>query len=420
MENSQRRQLGRSVVWNTLGNLVYYASQYVLLILAKRLAGDLINGEVSVAMAIAAICLSFSNYGMRSFQISDFARQYTDRTYLRSRYFTVAAAGVGCAVFAFAVSYTAQQRGVILLYTLSRLSEGYIDVWHGYLQRADRMDLVGILFGIRGLMTMAVFGLGFWLTQDILFTMALLALFSWICVFAADVPPSRRRADLSAAGGGSVRSLLWQCAPLAVYSFLNSSIGSVVKLVCERIVGTEQFSCFNNVFAPVQILQVGAMYIFAPFMLTFARAWEAHDRRGYGRALGLCAAAMPVLWAAGAAGAALLGPWALTILYGADIRAYSYLLQPAVAAAVANIFVAILCLLLSMMREMKGLIFGNVAGIAAAFWLSAPMVTRMGLAGAAWATVASRGIQAACCLAVVLWRYYGHFAAKPANGPAEK
>lgn len=416
MDRNEKKQLGKSVVWNTIGNLIYYAAQYVLLILATRLAGNTVSGQLSVAMAVAAICLSFSNYGMRSFQISDFARSYTDRTYLISRCLTVGAAALGCVVFTMAVAYTPAQRWVIVLYTISRLAEGYVDVWHGYLQKADRMDLVGLLFGLRGLVTILVFGLGLWLTQDVVVTMALLAVLSWVCVFAADVPPARRTADLGAKGGGTVWMLLWECAPLAVYSFLNSSIGSVIKLVCERLVGTEAFACFNNVFAPVQIIQVGAMYIFAPFMLLFARYWQAGNKKGYLRAFGIAAAAMPVLWACGAAGAALLGAWALGLLYGPDLQAYAYLLQPAVVAAVTNIFVAILCYLLSMMREMKGLIVGNVAGIAAAFFCAGPLVEWLGLSGAAWATVAARGVQAAFCLAAVLWRCRRHFARPGESG----
>ena len=410
MDTNEKKQLQKSVIWNTLGNLVYYASQYVLLILAQRLAGTTVSGQVSVAMSVAAICLSFSNYGMRSFQISDFAHKYSDKTYRDSRRLTVLLAGVGCAIFAFAVSYTPEQRWVILLYTLARLSEGYIDVWHGYLQKADRMDLVGQLFGLRGLLTMVGFAAGWWLTHDVVITMGILAVLSWACVLFADVPPARKAANFSEKAQGTVAMLLWECAPLAVYSFLNSSIGSVIKLLCERIVGTEEFAYFNNVFAPVQIIQVGAMYIFAPFMMYFARSWESKDKLSYRKGFGLASAAMPALWLCGSIGAALLGPFFLGVLYGAEVKAYSFLLQPAVVAAVVNIYVSILCYLLSMMREMKGLIFGNVAGIVAAVVLSAPLVNVMGVAGAAWATVAARGGQAVCCLAVLLWRSKRHFA----------
>lgn len=410
MDTNEKKQLQKSVIWNTLGNLVYYASQYVLLILSQRLAGTTVSGQVSVAMSVAAICLSFSNYGMRSFQISDFAHKYSDKTYRDSRRLTVLLAGVGCAIFAFAVSYTPEQRWVILLYTIARLSEGYIDVWHGYLQKADRMDLVGQLFGLRGLLTMVGFAAGWWLTHDVVITMGILAVLSWACVLFADVPPARKAANFSEKAQGTVAMLLWECAPLAVYSFLNSSIGSVIKLLCERIVGTEEFAYFNNVFAPVQIIQVGAMYIFAPFMMYFARSWESKDKLSYRKGFGLASAAMPALWLCGSIGAALLGPFFLGVLYGAEVKAYSFLLQPAVVAAVVNIYVSILCYLLSMMREMKGLIFGNVAGIVAAVVLSAPLVNVMGVAGAAWATVAARGVQAVCCLAVLLWRSKRHFA----------
>ncbi|MCI2047937.1 MAG: hypothetical protein LKJ90_09530 [Faecalibacterium sp.] len=414
MNDKAKRQLGKSVIWNTLGNVIYYASQYVLLILAVRLSGNYASGLLSTAMSIAAICISFSNYGMRSFQISDFAHKYADKTYLQSRYLTVGAAGVGCLIFAFAISYTAEQRWIILLYTLSRLSEGYIDVWHGYLQKIDRMDIVGILFGLRGILTITGFWLGLALTGSLVATMAILAAVNWLCVFAADIPCSKKAAHFTEKADGTLWMLLWECAPLAVYSFLNSSIGSVVKIYCERICGTELFGAFNNVFAPVQIIQVGAMYIFAPFMMTFARCWQKKDKKAYNKAFGIASGAMPVLWACGAAGAALLGPFLLGVLYRkGNIQEYTFLLQPAVVAAVMNIYVSILCYLLSMMREMKGLIAGNVVGIAAAFLCSDIMIRTMGIAGAAWATVASRAVQAVCCLAVVLWRSRRHFSEAP-------
>jgi len=412
MEKKERNQLGKSVIWNTLGNVVYLAAQYVLQIMVTRMSGNYAAGLLSTAMTITNITLSVANYGMRSFQISDLQGKYTDRTYLRSRWITVVAAGVGTAAFAMAVSYSAQQRIAILLYTLIRLSEGYIDVWHGFLQRADRMDLVGRLFGLRGLLTMGGFWLGLALTKDVNLALALVAALNWACVFWADVPPAKQDAELDKTGGAGVWLLLWECVPLAVYSFLNSSIGSVVKLFCERICGTEAFGAFNNVFAPVQIVQVGAMYVFAPFMMYFARAWADRQKAAFYKGVGLVLIAAPVLWVCGAVGAWLVGPLLLRIMYGEAILQHAGLLQPAVIAAITNLLVSVFCYLLSMMRGMKGLILGNLAGIAAAFAVSQPMLTVMGTAGAAWATVASRAVQAVVCFAALALQCKRHFRAE--------
>lgn len=411
MEQNQRRRLGLSVIWNTLGNVIYLAAQYVLQIVVTRMSGNYAAGLLSTAMTVTNITLSVANYGMRSFQISDLEGKYTDRTYLRSRWLTVAAAGVGTAIFAMCVSYSAEQRLAILLYTLIRLSEGFVDVWHGYLQRQDRMDLVGRLFGLRGLLTMGGFAAGLALLDGSLNgALALVTLLNWGCVFLADVPPARKAARLEQAGGGTVKMLLVECIPLAVYSFLNSSIGSVVKLFCERICGTAEFGAFNNVFAPVQLVQVGAMYIFAPFMMHFARAWADRDRRTFTRGVGIVLAAAPVLWLCAAPAAALLGPFFLEKMYGEGILAYTGLLQPAVIAAIANLVVSVLCYLLSMMRGMKGLIAGNLAGIAAAVAVSVPLLNALGVTGAAWATVISRAVQAVVCFAALARRSKAHFA----------
>lgn len=410
MEKSDRARMGKSVIWNTLGNIVYLAAQYVMQIAITRMSGNYAAGLLSTAMTVTNITLSVANYGMRSFQISDLEHKYTDRTYLKSRWLTVAAAGVGTAVFAMLVSYSAAQRLAILLYTLIRLSEGYIDVWHGYLQREERMDLVGRLFGLRGLLTIGGFIGGLALFGgELNAALALVAALNWACVFLADLPPARKAARLDETGGGSAGQLLWECVPLAVYSFLNSSIGSVVKLFCERICGTEAFGAFNNVFAPVQLVQVGAMYIFAPFMMTFARYWADKKAREFRKAVGIVLAAAPILWVCGSIAAALLGPFLLRVMYGEAILAHTGLLQPAVIAAIANLVVSVLCYLLAMTRGMKGLIAGNLAGIAAAFVVSTPLLNALGTNGAAWATVIARAVQAVVCFAALARQSREHF-----------
>lgn len=410
----KQNQLRNNVLYNTIGNIIYYISQYALMILATNISGAYVNGLVATAMTVAATCVTVCAYGMRSFQISDFSQQYSDITYLKSRVITLGVAALACTGFAFAVSYSAQQRIVILVYTLCRLSEGFVDVLHGYLQRAERMDLVGISFGVRGLASMLVFGLGLYVTQDVVVTLLVMTALNWLYVLVVDWPLSRKKAEFTAhttdaAGqitpiGGSVASLLWVCAPLAVYSFLNSAVGSVIKLYCERICGVEAFSDFNNIFGPVQILQVGAAYVFVPFMTFFAHAWVDKNKSRYLKALGIASLAMPALWVCGAVGAALLGQWGLRLLYGEEILASAALLQPSVLATVITTYVSILCYLLSMMRKMKDLIISNVVGILASFAFAAPMITAYGIYGAAYATIVARALQAVVSLGFVLWR----------------
>ena len=399
-------QLKKNLIFNTAGSLLFYVCQASVNLLVVALAGVEANGLLATAMTIANVALSAASYGMRTFQVSDLSGKYSDRTYLHSRYITVSAAFVGCMAFAFVNSYTAEQRWVIALFTLYRLVESWSDVWHGFLQKAERMDIVGISFGARGLLTAACVVGGLLATHSLIAMLALLVVLNAGYVLAVDIPLARRRADFSAQGAAGVWPLLAECLPLAAYSFLNTSIGSVPRYYCERILGSVQLNYFANVFLPVMVLQVAVIYLFVPFITAFARMWAGRERAAYYRALRWLAGLLAALWAVGAAGAALLGKWGLSLLYPStpEILGYAPLLQPLVVATLLTVLATVLCHLLTIARHMKGLITGNLAGLAAALAVSAPLIRAFDVYGAALATIAGIGVQALVLGAALLVR----------------
>lgn len=399
-------QLKKNLIFNTAGSLLFYVCQASINLLVVALAGVEANGLLATAMTIANVALSAASYGMRTFQVSDLSGKYSDRTYLHSRYITVSAAFVGCMAFAFVNSYTAEQRWVIALFTLYRLVESWSDVWHGFLQKAERMDIVGISFGARGLLTAACVVGGLLATHSLIAMLALLVVLNAGYVLAVDIPLARRRADFSAQGAAGVWPLLAECLPLASYSFLNTSIGSVPRYYCERILGSVQLNYFANVFLPVMVLQVAVIYLFVPFITAFARMWAGRERAAYYRALRWLAGLLAALWAVGAAGAALLGKWGLSLLYPStpEILGYAPLLQPLVVATLLTVLATVLCHLLTIARHMKGLIAGNLAGLAAALAVSAPLIRAFDVYGAALATIAGIGVQALVLGAALLVR----------------
>lgn len=397
-------QLRRNVLFNTAGSLLFYICQAAMNLLVTAIAGVEANGLLATAMTIANVGLSFASYGMRTFQVSDLEGKYADRTYLLSRLLTVSAAWLVCMGFAFVNAYTAEQRWVIFLYTGYRLVESASDVWHGFLQKAERMDIVGISFGARGLLTAGSIVGGLLATRSLVFTLGLLLALNILYVALVDIPLARRTADLARTGGGSALALLWECLPLAVYASLNTSIGSVPRYFCERILGSVALNYFANVFLPVMLLQVAAVYLFVPFITTFARLWNDRDKAGYFKAMRVLLVCLAALWVCGAIGVALLGRWGLGFLYPGtpEILEYTGLLQPLVVCTVLTVLVTVLCNLLTIARGMAGLILGNLAGLAAALLVSSPLTAAFGLWGTAFATMAGIGTQAVCLMAFLL------------------
>lgn len=390
-------QLRRNLIFNTAGSLLFYVCQAAINLLVVALAGIEASGVLALAMTIANVCVSFAGFGMRTFQVSDLEHKYSDRTYLLSRQLTVGAAWLACLGFALVNSYTAEQRWVIFLFTGYRLVESWSDVWHGYLQRSERMDIVGISFGARGLVTAGVITAGLLLTHNLILTVGILFLLNALYVLVVDVPLAKKYADLGSTAGAGIRALLWECLPLAVYASLNTAIGSAPRYFCERILGPEPLGQFNAVFVPVLILQVAAVYLFVPFITTFARLWNDRDKLGYQRALRTLVLFLIALCAAGFVGVALLGRWGLHLLYPTqpDIWTLTPLLYPLVFCCCLTVAATVLCNLLTICREMRGLILANLIGLSAAVLVSSMLTHNLGIWGTAWSTICGIGAQVA-------------------------
>ena len=67
----------------------------------------------------------------------------------------------------------------------------------------------------------------------------------------------------------AVRALLFECAPLAVYTALSTTAASLPKIVLQQQWGNSAIGIYGPVTQPVLLLQTGATYLFIPFINVF-------------------------------------------------------------------------------------------------------------------------------------------------------
>ena len=235
--------LRRNFLWNTFGQLTYMLCQFLCGILVVRLAGEQVSGVYNTALTATGIFLSIASYGMYSFQVSDIRGKYGASTYIRSRVWTCALAVALCIGFV-AVSaltgenpYSAQQSVCVLLFLGYRMVESLTDIYNAIDQRSGRLDIVGKTYAVRGAVTLASFTLTLWLTQDIVLTLALMLGASLVVFFVYSLPQARAFYAPEQPQNARVAALLWECLPLAVYSFLNTTTASIPKLALSSRMG---------------------------------------------------------------------------------------------------------------------------------------------------------------------------------------
>lgn len=422
--SEQGLSLGGNMLWNSAGSFFYFACQYLPTILVVRMAADLnAPGVFNYAMNTTNAFLTIAVYGMRAYQVSDLEGRYSDREYVSSRLFTCLLALAACAAYGGVLRLPGQTLAALLLYMLFRVGEALVDVYSGIDQRADRMDVIGKSFILRGALSCLGFALGMKFTGSLLLSVGLMAAVSLGVALAYDRPWAARLGDTAGrAAAGRVRALLVECAPLMAYSFLNTAVSTIPRQFLQLQHGNAATAIFGSITAPTVVLQLGATYVFTPLISLFTRRWLARDRRGFGALFGRVLLAIGGIGIAGFAGVKLLGRWGLALLYstsenGRQILANEGLLTPMVAATVLTALVLFLNMLLTIVRDFKGLVISNLIGIAACLGVSPLLVGRWDMWGASWALIAALSVQAAALLAFGLARARRQFAAPGPEKP---
>ncbi len=414
----------KNFIWNTAGSLIYFFAQWVFTILVWRVSsGDTAfenAGLLTLATTITNVFLSLASYGMYNYHVSDIKGKYANSTYIYSRNITCIAASALCMVYlmvtgSFGTPYTFMQVGCVIMMLGFRMVESKTDVYNAIDQKSGRLDIVGKTYAARGVISLIGFVAVLLLTQNMFITLTAMLLLNVLFYFVYTKRMSAPFYIREKTAVKTVLVLLAECAPLAIYSFLNTTTTSIPRIFLERTLGSEALGTYGSVTAPVLLLQVGATYLFTPFITMFAQKYEERDKKGFYRAIKFVLLIIAALLPIGILVAVFLGPFGLRVFVSADLEQYSYLLSPMVVSAVLTALVLFFSMVLTVMRRMKELIICNVCAIVVSLALSNLLIGAFHMQGVTLVSIAALLVQCAMQFAFVALSAKKHFNAQNYN-----
>jgi O-antigen/teichoic acid export membrane protein len=160
--------LRRNFSWTFVGNVVYAACQWLLLVVLAKLGSPEMVGQFTLGLAVTAPVIMLTNLQLRTIQATDVKQQYVFADYLALRL-----VGTGLALsivggIIFAAKYNWEMSLVILVLALARGADSISDVFYGLFQQQERMDRIAVSMMIKGLLSPLFLGLGVYLTRTVL------------------------------------------------------------------------------------------------------------------------------------------------------------------------------------------------------------------------------------------------------------
>ncbi|MBZ0292005.1 MAG: oligosaccharide flippase family protein [Anaerolineae bacterium] len=409
MRHIQPLSLRKNFSWTFVGNGVYAASQWGILVVLAKLGTPEVVGQFALGLALTAPIVLFANLQLRAVQATDARRDYQFADYLGLRLLTTAAALTVIVLLALLGGYRAETAAVIILIGLSKSFEAISDVFFGLLQQQERMDRIAKSLMIEGPATLVVMAIIMLLTRNVVLAVAGMAVVwglqlllydrrSGLLILRDQGLPLRPRFHLR-----DLRRLAWLALPLGFVMMLNSLVTNIPRYVIENQLGGDQLGIFA---AMAYLIVAGVTVISAlgqslsPRMATYYaegayRAFGGLLLKFVGIAIGLGVCAVVI--------ALLFGETILALLYGAAYADYhDVLVLLMLAGGLAYVSSAFGYTLTAMryfrVQVLLYAIYATTALIAATI-----LVGRYGLQGGALTLCVVYVIEITLGLSLVLW-----------------
>lgn len=415
---SKPLSLRANFAWTTAGDVVYSACQWGMLSLIAKLGSPEAVGQFSLALAVTAPVVMFTNLQLRELQATDAREEFGFKDFAQLRVLMTLLALALIYTSTRISGYSRESSLTVMAVGLAKAFEAVSDIIYGLLQKHERMDRIATSMMLKGLLSLVVLGVTLYLTRRILWASVGLA-GSWLAVLLtcdtwnarliSKSSPAPRRATVSVNPACGRRShfqrlarLAWMALPLGVVSMLVSLRANIPRFWVHRYQGEWGI----GIYAALAYVQVASgQVVGALARATSPRLAACHVRRRapeFRRLLLMLVGTGLLMGGAGAAAALIAGKQLLTLLYRAEYGAYAGLLVwVMIASAISNVGGAMSCAMTAT-RQLRAQAFLYAAVTGATALACAILVPTRGLQGAVLALLLSGFTQVAIasfCLA---------------------
>lgn len=431
--------------WTLVGNLIYAACQWGMLVVLARLGSPEVVGQFALGLAIATPVMMLTNLQLRYLQAIDAQQEYRFADYLGLRLLSVVLALLLIAGIVIWSGYGVQTASIVLAVGLAKIFEGVSDIFHGLFQQRERMDRVATSKVIKGIASLLALAVVVYVTGNVFWgTLAMAGVWALV-LLGYDGPTGRKllrraeapadneeEADAADAATTPVEpqslrprwhiptltGLVWKAFPLGIVTLLISLNTNIPRYFIEGQLGTSALGIFA---ALAYLVVAGNMVIMALGQSAsprLARYYAAADYKAFRTLLLKLVGFGALIGVAAVVGALLLGRPAITLLYGAEYARQDLLVLLMIVAGLSYI-ASFLNYGVGAARYFKVQVplFLCVTGTTtlASFWL----IPTMELTGAAVALILSVIVQISGNLLIITHALYGA-ARRPAADEAQQ
>lgn len=374
----------KEIFWNMIGSIANASTTVILLIATTQIVGDKAAGVFSLAIANAQLLITLGNFGIRPYQATDLNEKFGFDVYFTHRIITCVLMILAGFIYCFANQVNGEKFAAIILFTILKMIDAFADVFEGYMQQVDRLDLAGFALFFRTFSYSAAYSVTLFITNNILIS-AIMAIGTAIsCVFVMLFLPVVRQKHIKISQD---KFLLWEltkeCFPLFLVLFLMMYLVNAPKYAIDRVMTAEYQAYYNIIYMPAQVINLLSAFAFKPLLTIIKRYWEEKKHKNFVRTVVILVLWISAITVAAVFMASLCAIPILEFVYGTNLKGFGKALNIILIGGGFNAVSYLLYYTLTAIRCQKYVLFCYGITAVIGMGLSDKMVDLYGIEGAA-------------------------------------
>ena len=396
----------KEFIWNMIASICASCISMVLLFLITRINGVTIAGMFAICFATATVLNSFSDFGMRVFQVTDTTRTYKFKNYLAARY-VVNILMILASILAVVVAGYEQDKSLICLFLVFfRFADGISETYQGEFQLQGCLDAAGRSVVIRMIAALLAFLFVDLYTKDVLIAIVVMCLVDWIGHLIYDNFQLKKLDVIDdTLKVGEIGRIIIECFPLFISTLLNNYIVNAPKYAIDRYLSYEIQTYFNILYLPTFTINLMSIFVLKPLLKVIGERWNNHEYGKFSSSFGCVFLIIFAITLVVEVVSYYIGIPILNIIYNVQLNGYKKdLLILIVGGGLSALSVALFYGLTAMRRQKSTSVAYGITAICAMVF-SCGLVKKYDLRGAVYSSLLVMLIQTVLLGVLFLWYY---------------
>ncbi|MEG0826585.1 MAG: lipopolysaccharide biosynthesis protein [Bacilli bacterium] len=370
--------------WNITGSLFNALATLVLSILVVKIAGNDSGGIFSLAFAGSQLMLTIACFEVRVYQSTDVLENFAFSDYFTARVITcILMMGVSCFYIWYKNYYVDITAVVMIILCAYRVIDAMSDVFQGFFQQKERLDIAGKALSYRVFFSTIAFGIVLALTDDLVLAtlgMFIAALISFFCYDCYKIRLFEKPKFV--VHFYKLKKLFFECLPLFAGAYMIMYVFNAPRNSIFTYMTFNDQSYFNQLFMPAAVINL-LNIAFRPLLTKMALIWNEEKYSDFIKYAFFVIFGVIIFTFATLLGGFFLGIPILSLLFTKELSQYQTELMIILVGGGLSALGNILYNIITIMRKQYSLLIGYGLSCLVTFIFSDFLVSNYGLLGAA-------------------------------------